>query len=81
MKIVIRQVPNARPARCQVWHGDVLHFAGGRVEAKRAARELHEQTGDPVFNVKSNGLEVRVDDTYEPKQAKPISPDFLDSRS
>jgi hypothetical protein len=54
--IVIKQVG----FKCQVNHGDNIVFRGGRVEAKRKAKELHHQTGDPVWNWKNNNTRVEV---------------------
>ena len=46
--------------KCQLWHGDDFVTEAGRVEIKRRAVELHQKTGDPVFNVKKGGDVVEV---------------------
>lgn len=43
-----------------VYVNDNLAFLGGRVEAKRFAKEEAEKTNLPLFNVKDSGKMVRV---------------------
>lgn len=66
-KIVIKQVGR----KCQVIHGDKIVLESGRVACKGFALGLHIKTGDPLFNIKVNGEEVRIPD-WKPR--KPISP-------
>ena len=56
MEIVIKQVGT----KCELWHGDEKVMVSGRVAVKRHAKELHDKTGDSVFNFKQNGDKVKV---------------------
>jgi len=66
-KILIKQAGR----KCQVVHNGEVVLESGRVACKGFALGLHIKTGDPLFNVKRSGAEVRIPD-WKPRQ--PISP-------